>query len=389
MNSLISIVVPIYNVASFLDKCICSILSQTYKNIEVILVDDGSTDESGRMCDEFAIKDNRVRVIHKSNDGPMAARKTGFAVATGEYIMCVDSDDWIETDMCEELLESVMASGADCVVSGYVYETKNCISKTIALKDNVFELNDAGRVSLIEDWLVGGGSIISPLWAKLYRSRLIKQSYSNVPENMNQGEDFANFVNLIADAKKIICTHKIYYHYVYRNDSYSNVITSHEFTNLLSMVSYCRNMIIKRYINVNEKILDRWVIKQCCGDLKRLGGEAEFSLQSYVFNNPSVFFGKKIIIYGAGDVGKDYYSQLCRYEDIKILSWVDKNYKKFNYTWRRVEPLSVLLQKDYDVIVIGVKNKELSLRITNELSDMGVEKNKIFWNDPVSVFDVK
>lgn len=108
MNTpLISIIVPVYNVEKYLDKCVQSLLSQTYKNVEIILVDDGSPDNSGIMCDEYAAKDSRVKVVHKQNGGLVSARNAGFDVMTGDWHMYVDSDDWIELNTCEKLIAAI------------------------------------------------------------------------------------------------------------------------------------------------------------------------------------------------------------------------------------------------------------------------------------------
>ena len=108
MNTpLISIIVPVYNVEKYLDKCVQSLLNQTYKNIEIILVDDGSPDNSGIMCDEYAAKDSRVKVVHKQNGGLVSARNAGFDVMTGDWHMYVDSDDWIDLNTCEKLIAAI------------------------------------------------------------------------------------------------------------------------------------------------------------------------------------------------------------------------------------------------------------------------------------------
>ena len=384
---LISIIVPVYNVEQYLAKCVQSIIGQTYRNLEIILVDDGSTDSCSALCDKFALQDSRIHVIHKRNGGLVSARKAGFTAATGDYIMSVDSDDWIESAMCEELLSLLMQSGAECAVSGYIHETVDNTKKLFSLKDAVFNLDDSSRASVMEGWLLGRQDIISPIVAKLYPACLIKQSYSNVPDAMSQGEDLANFVNLIAMAHSIICTEKTYYHYVYRKDSYSNAITPHEFTNLHNMIAYCRNTILQKYPCINKKIVDTWVIGQCIGDLKRINGVSEFYVQTYTFASPQMLVGKTIVIYGAGVVGKDYYSQLRRYDGIYISGWVDKNYKIYSYEWKHVEPVDSLLKKDYDIILIAVKKDEMAAQIKKELVQMGIAPEKIIWQPPLSVLD--
>ena len=101
ISDLISIIIPVYNVAVYLPRCLDSILAQTYKNLEIILVDDGSKDNSGKVCDEYALKDSRIKVIHQKNQGVSVARNAGLRIAKGDYIGFVDSDDYIETNMYE------------------------------------------------------------------------------------------------------------------------------------------------------------------------------------------------------------------------------------------------------------------------------------------------
>ena len=127
MNNLISVIIPVYNVEQYLSKCLDSVVNQTYKNLEVILVDDGSTDNSGKICDEFALKDNRIIVIHKSNGGLSSARNEGLKFAKGQYVGFVDSDDYIEIGMYEKLLEVSLKYGSDVVCSNYYRVTNNKI----------------------------------------------------------------------------------------------------------------------------------------------------------------------------------------------------------------------------------------------------------------------
>ena len=113
MEKLISVIVPVYNVEEYVEKCVLSIINQTYKNLEIILVDDGSTDNSGKICDEIAIKDNRIKVIHKKNGGLSDARNVGIDIAKGDYLGFVDSDDYIDPDMYSILLNNMNLTFSD------------------------------------------------------------------------------------------------------------------------------------------------------------------------------------------------------------------------------------------------------------------------------------
>ena len=116
----VSIIVPVYNIENYIRVCVESILAQTYESFELILVDDGSKDNSGILCDEYAAIDSRVKVIHKENGGVSSARNTGLQQAKGKWIMYVDGDDWIEPDMIESLIETAKATEADLVFGDYM-----------------------------------------------------------------------------------------------------------------------------------------------------------------------------------------------------------------------------------------------------------------------------
>ena len=122
---LVSVIVPIYNTEKYLNQCIDSILDQTYKKLEVILVDDGSKDKCVTICDTYAKKDCRVKVIHKANGGAASAREAGMAIATGDYVMFVDGDDWIDTNTIELCIDKIEKNKSiDCVMFSYIKETE-------------------------------------------------------------------------------------------------------------------------------------------------------------------------------------------------------------------------------------------------------------------------
>ena len=131
MNETISIIIPVYNVEKYLNKCLNSVIEQTYKNIEVILIDDGSTDNSGKICDEYAKNDIRIKIIHQQNGGVSTARNNGLEHATGKYITFVDSDDYIEKEMIETMAKKIMKKNADIVICGVTDrdEENNIINK--------------------------------------------------------------------------------------------------------------------------------------------------------------------------------------------------------------------------------------------------------------------
>jgi len=151
---LISIIVPIYNIAEYASECIQSLINQTYKNIEIILVDDGSTDHSPVICDEFAEQDERIKVIHKRNGGLSDARNAGLDVATGEYIGFVDGDDWVDEDMYETLYHLIYEHQADISICTHYTELPNRTKVKYKSKKSKIFRSQKPIATLIEDKII-------------------------------------------------------------------------------------------------------------------------------------------------------------------------------------------------------------------------------------------
>ena len=153
MYSLLSVIVPIYNVEDYLNRCVDSIINQTYKNLEIILVDDGSPDNCPQMCDDYAKKDSRIRVVHKENGGLSDARNAGMKVATGEYVSFIDSDDYISLDFYETLFQTMVDNDSDIVECSVVkfYENEKFDEYSDDLKVTNYETVDALDGLIIEN----------------------------------------------------------------------------------------------------------------------------------------------------------------------------------------------------------------------------------------------
>lgn len=181
----VSIIVAVYNVEHFLQKCIKSLTAQTYQNLEIILVDDGSKDNSAKLCDEWAEKDSRIVVCHQQNAGVSAARNKGISIASGEYIVFVDSDDWLDKTFVEKLLKNY--HDGDLLLTGYVIDydqaSKSHHIEKVYSKEKVCCLEKGKVVSLFQ------AGLFSPIWNKLYeRSRILEKDI-RFREEMNLGED--------------------------------------------------------------------------------------------------------------------------------------------------------------------------------------------------------
>jgi len=207
MSELITIVVPIYNVEKYLERCVKSLLNQTYKNLEIILVDDGSTDNSGRICDNYAKEDKRVKVIHKANGGLSDARNAGIDFAKGKYISFVDSDDWIPLNAINDLYSYMEKYNVD-IVSGNmieVFSNKQINNRKMEISFQIFDTEEA-----IENMLYLHG-ITNSACGKLYKFSLFKDIRFPVGKLY---EDLGTTYKIYANSKKsIFIDHTVYYYF--------------------------------------------------------------------------------------------------------------------------------------------------------------------------------
>ena len=234
MNSLISVIVPIYKVEKYLRKCIESILSQTYTNLEIILVDDGSPDKCGEICDEYEKKDSRIKVIHKKNGGLSDARNAGLDIMAGNYVAFVDSDDWIEPQMYEHLLAKLHYFHADISIGGVSCDLDdNGIINTEKIVSYDSAPFSEGNVETMHRFFTTSWAA----WDKLYKADLFRDIRYPVGEI---NEDEAIVLQLLSKCTRVCYTNEVFYHYMRRPSSGS--ITAVNFSvKKLAWQAHCRD----------------------------------------------------------------------------------------------------------------------------------------------------
>ncbi len=212
-DPLISVIIPVYNVEDYLDKCLESVVNQTYKNLEIILIDDGSTDSSGKMCDAWAKKDKRIKVIHQKNGGLSAARNTGIKVAKSDYIGFVDSDDWIHPEMYDKLFTAMFDNDADISVCSIKRATKH---KQIVTKATTEKYTIYNQQSYMQKFFkIGSQTTEYYAWNKLYKSSLL--SSNQYPIGLTS-EDVVGTYKAVLKAKKIVTIpNQLYFYYQNKN----------------------------------------------------------------------------------------------------------------------------------------------------------------------------
>lgn len=238
-NDLISIIIPVYKVEKYLEKCIESVLKQTYTNLQIILVDDGSPDNCGKICDEYAKKDPRIEVIHKVNGGLSDARNVGIAKTKGKYIGFVDSDDYIKEDMYEILINLIKEYDADVSICN-LYDV---IDGKEYIRNNENGIQEYSRLEILKEVLLDK-NIQSYAWNKLYKKELFDEIKYPIGKKY---EDIGTTFYVFEKCNKIVVTSEPEYYYLKRSDSLVNNVTE-------STVLDYTDIIIQRYLYTQKNI---------------------------------------------------------------------------------------------------------------------------------------
>lgn len=227
---MISIIIPIYNTEKYLKRCIDSVLNQTYKDIEVLLIDDGSKDNSGMICDEYTTIDNRVKVFHKPNQGVSAARNMGLDTAKGDYIGFVDSDDYIEPEMYEKMLAAITEENAQVCCCGYYLEEADAVYYKCCEKNSVYEGTEAiFRAFCRQDYDAG---LSTGNCVQLFKRDIIGDTRY---KKYAHGEDIDFQFNIFKKSNKVVCITDLFYHYVKNEASATGKSFNEDFLSILSI----------------------------------------------------------------------------------------------------------------------------------------------------------
>ena len=239
MQEKISIIVPVYNVEAYLERCVESILKQTYTNFELLLINDGSTDKSGELCDELALRDQRIRVIHKENGGLSAARNTGIDYASSDLIGFIDSDDYIDEDMYETLYRHLRESNADLSMCGH-YDVYHQIPEKQVSEIKTWELSSEKAIKMVMEAKILSVTAVN----KLYKKELFTQLRFEVGKI---AEDAFIMIRLLDQCQKVVATNEKKYYYVHRENSITTQKFSLKFLNVIEAYEQNANIIREHY----------------------------------------------------------------------------------------------------------------------------------------------
>lgn len=383
----ISIIVPIYNVEDYVKKCIESIIGQAYRNLEIILiVDDSSTDHCAEICDYYATKDKRIHVVHVCNVSLLNARNAGFAVATGDYVLCVDGDDWIEQDRVEVLVrEGILPSHADMIyLSGYMsdfggksmrysFDVPNRLFRKNEIENEVFPL-----LSKEEDGVVFSKGIQIGMWMWAIRRELLLKSQMLIDDRITWAEDILCICFCLMDAKSVMAIQQDGYHFIQRtSSSMYRAITSCDCYLLPVKIWYqvMMNQLNRRH--VSKKIHE--TISRLTINLVMLFNYNLFlqKFSDYIFPYPKVNNRARIVVYGAGKFGYIFVKSLDKAKRCSVVLWVDQNQDRPAVPGYAISSRDAIFTADYDFIVVAIINAAVAKEVKRSLLVDGIPEEKI------------
>ena len=390
---MVSVIIPVFNTARYLRKCLDSICDQTLKDIEIIIINDGSTDESGIICDEYLKKDSRIKVIHKENGGIVRARKAGLEIAAGEFVGFVDSDDWIEPTMYERLLETISSNEVDISMCGrfedHEYSSKPVYHGIPEGKYNSAELKSKVFPHMIVNEFFFEWGIFPSYWDKLFRKGVIDSYLSKVNNDIVMGEDAACIYPCVLNTKSIYVMHECLYHY--RQSSASMVRRNSDPTAER-----------RRFYTLYSTVLDGLKKDQKIFDLSEqwkryllflMTPRADVLYENmeeleYLYPFPKVKKGSSVVIYGAGLWGQRLFKWLKQTDFCDVVAVADQNFENIKKDGFEVISPDGISCYEYDAIIVTASYSKTREAIIKSLTKRYTESN-IYGLDEEEVFSDK
>lgn len=366
-NTRLSVIVPIFNVEKYLKRCLDSIINQTYKDLEIICVNDGSEDNSSRIIEEYSRADLRIKVINKSNGGLVSARKVGIKTATGMYVTYVDSDDWIEPNMYQRMMTCMLEYDPDLVASGFIRDYGSYVLIDNEKKTGYYygRNYDEEIKNSIADYEHPFKFLISPsMCNKIFKTKTLLSYQMSIPDEVTIDEDTICSYPYIVNANSIYILEDSYYHYCQRSGSMLNSMekTGKEQAYAVNLAyNYLRNRIDDKL----WKYLRLYAMLCVCPD--------------YIldYSDSTLYpFGKidrkNVVIYGQGGFGKRVNKWISDYTDLNIVALADKNGDGSSIL--RLEQMKML---DFDYVLVCTLQSEVTKSIILDLQGIGIETKKI------------
>lgn len=383
----LSVIVPIYNEENKMNRCLKSILNQSYSDFELILVDDGSTDKSGLLCDEYALKDSRVKVLHIKNAGIFQARKAGARIAQGNILTFSDADDWLEHNAYETAIETINKNNPDIFSYAYIWEDgkvekhlyKEGFYDKEAIKENIID-------GMMYDFTVGERRLNPSLCCKFIKKKLFIDIVERVTDRVSLGEDALVTYPAVCNAESIFISNQGLYHYTENDASCMHTLTLEKILELKTFQDNIMRLFQELDMLEHMEIEIESYIRTFLSNMVQQWYGIGLSSSKYHFPYDLFIKELKVLIYGAGKVGKSYINALKKQNNITVAGWADKNHENIKaYNNIDILPPERIKEINFDKVLIAILDKEMAHSIQNDLIRMGVDKNKIVWTKPINI----
>lgn len=380
-NPKVSVIVPIYMIERYLPKCIESLVNQTYQNLEIILVDDGSSDDCPSICDEFARKDARIRVVHKQNGGLVSARKAGLEVSTGKLVSYVDGDDWVEPSFIERLAQAMVDSDADIVMDGYCRDIED-VSEKMPSRFRAGVYKEAELVEEVYPQMLCSGEyfsfgIYTYLWNKLFKRSVLYSCQMKIDNRITIGEDIAVVYPAILNAKSVAIIDACGYHYQQRAGSMLKTLESLDIENE-------RLDILHRYLSEEFKALGYAGVMISQLDrytrgirLMRTGTLLQGTKRTDEYFSDRIGSKDRLAIYSAGTFGQNLFAQLEAKIGCTMTCWYDRDFEQYREQGLAVDAPEDICSASFDKICIASLDKGFIDDAIEYLLDKGVTLGQI------------
>ena len=377
-NVLFSLIVTVYNIDCYLDKCISSILNQTYTDFELILVDDGSTDGSGIICDKYARNDQRVHVYHQSNQGLISARCNGISIANGKYVIFVDGDDWIKSQMCEMFAKEIDQLQPDMIISDIVKDYGSRSRKSgLYFHPGYYDREKIEKVIFPQMIYIGRffeKGIESYLSGRAIKRSLLSAVAPHINRNISWAEGTVWIISCLLKCTSLVFTDHAPYYYRMRSDSMT--INQDSPVNIIDLYDNLLKNIVEN-VGIDLQLIWQldylaiyWLIWQGLHQLNKEQGD-------YLFPFTEAKRGSRVVLYGAWRFGRKLYSYIRSHDIYEIVLWVDQNAETYN-AQEGIPKISLpekISQTEYDYILLGSVSYSVLQSMRNKLASMGITRN--------------
>lgn len=395
-NELISIIIPVFNTEQYIERCVRSAINQSYSNIEIIIVDDGSTDSSGKICECLAASDDRINVIHQENQGLVKSRKVGLKASNGRYIGFIDSDDWVDPNMYEYLYGKAKECDADVVTSEHYIDSEDGQVSYVggAFKAGEYEPRRDHYFcdNMIFDENNKLWGITPNFWNKLFKKEHLEKFEYDIDERITYGEDDACVYPCMAFADKVFVSKERFYHYWRRTDSMSISQDDLYYMRINYMyISFKQKIKDHPLWSVIKKKFDLYMFEFITRGVEGLWGISPMHLiprRVFDFSVLGDDIELNFVLYGAGKIGRNCYSQLRLLGLTDNCIWVDQKYIEMQQRGLPVKSPDILFNLEYKTILVAVLREDLFNNIRNQLVNMGIDKNKIKWLQTRDVYSI-